>query len=253
MNPEEYQTLRIVEESHWWHRALRTRVLDLLKRGLNRWGNNRLPAVLDAGCGTGGLIRFLDRQFGSKLRTCGIDRSDLALQLGGKDFPVAQADVCKLPFSSSLFDYVISLDVLYHSKVEDDVDGLRELCRVTKPGGCLLLNLPAHGWLHSSHDVAVHTIRRYTRGGLAFKLRLAGFEIEAIEYWNSFLFVPATIVRIWRKRRRSGPSDLHLLPGPINSFFGLVLALERLTSKYVALPIGLSLLVLARKPHSSET
>lgn len=247
MNEREYHTLRAVEEQHWWYEALHRRVLRTLLKDANRSGECRL--LLDAGCGTGGMLRQISREQKLRVKAFGIDRSALALTLCGPEPLRARSDVGGLPFKSSLFDYVLSLDVLYHVEVMSDLGALQEIKRVLKPGGLLILNLPAHPWLRSSHDVAIKTERRYTRADLATKIAAAGLQLERLEYWNALIFVPVVALRLWRRHRRDGASDLRPVPRSLNTLMRGLLATEHQVSRAFPLPVGLSLFALARRTH----
>lgn len=245
MNEREYYTLRAVEEHHWWYHALHRRVLSALLKDTGHSDRRRL--LLDAGCGTGGMLRQISRRQNLRVKAFGIDWSGLALGLCGPEPRRARSDVCGLPFKSSVFDYVLSLDVLCHGEVVSDLRALQEIKRVLKPGGLLILNLPAHPWLRSSHDVAVKTERRYTRADLAAKIAAAGLRLERLEYWNAFIFVPAMAIRFWRKRHGEGLSDLGPVFRPLNALMRGLLSAEHQVSRALPLPVGLSLLARARR------
>ncbi|MBI4447331.1 MAG: class I SAM-dependent methyltransferase [Acidobacteria bacterium] len=245
MNPEEYYRMRAAEEIHWWYRTLRRRVWDRLKPLLEN-SNQSLYRVLDAGCGTGGILRYLRVQDPQRLRLVGFDPSELALRLCGPGFLLAQADTVRLPYRSACFDAVLSLDVLCHRSIADDREALREFQRVMKPGAVLLLNLPAHPWLMSSHDAAVHTARRYTSSGVFRKLSEAGLEVQELVSWNSFLFPAAVLLRFWRRHRPPHGSDVGEVPASINHILAGLLELERRISRFIPFPSGLSLMAVAR-------
>lgn len=252
MNPEEYRKLRTLEDRHWWYQVLYRRVMDKLAA----LSSGPAPAggrlFLDAGCGTGGFLRHFNlckgALGGSGGRTFGLDWNALALELCGSQLQRTQGDVCTLPYRSGIFEGVISLDVLCHAEVKDDLAALIELRRVTQPGGFLILNLPAHPWLHSPHDEAVRNARRYTRRELSQKIASAGWQLLSLEYWNKVTFVPAVMVRLGKKALHCGGSDLDLHAAAINRFLFELLNLERIFSHRFPLLIGLSLMATARKP-----
>lgn len=211
--------------------------------------------ILDAGCGTGGMTRRL-AAWGD---VTGLDWSPLALDLARRRGPLswARGSVERLPFRTGTFDLVVSLDVLYHRSVESDLVALQEFRRCLRPGGSLVLNLPAYASLRSSHDAAIHTARRYRRGPLTSLLRAAGLAPNRVTHWNAFLF-PALVAVRWMRRRAGkaeGPavsSDVRPVPGPINSVLGGILALERAWLAQWDLPVGLSILAVARKPDGAD-
>jgi SAM-dependent methyltransferase len=153
-----------------------------------------------------------------------------------------------LPFPAESFDFVLSLDVLYMQGV-DDVGTAKEMNRVLKSDGHLILNLPAFEFLRGSHDRAIKTARRYTKEGVRALLGTAGFKIETLTYWNSILF-PA--VATWRMISRSFSkeeprSDLANLPGLLNSFLTFMIHKELQLQKHLPCPFGSSLFAIARK------
>ncbi|MEO6875910.1 MAG: class I SAM-dependent methyltransferase, partial [Opitutaceae bacterium] len=169
MVDEEYRKLAAVEDAMWYFRALHAHIGRELVANLPPG-----PArILDAGCGTGGLIRRL-APLRPEWQWTGVDVSPVACQLarerGGSD--VSEASVTALPFAEGEFSAVVSADVLYH--LDDDGLALREMARVLRPGGVMVINVPAHRWLWSYHDVAVQGRRRYGRGELKAKLVQAG-------------------------------------------------------------------------------
>lgn len=261
MEPREYQTLYRQEEEYWWYRALRRLVAEEVEGALAaRRAGERPPRILDAGCGTGGMLLRLEASaHGIGTPTLhGTDCSRLALSLARRrgPFALSAASVDRLPYRSGSFDLIVSLDVLYHRQVTSDSAALREFARCLRPGGVVVLNLPAYEWLRSSHDAAIHTARRYHRAGLRRLLTGAGLRVERITYWNTLLFPGLAAVRLLRRHARpghengSGPaSDVRPVAAPLNRLLEEVLRLERLCLKRTDLPFGLSLLALAEKPE----
>src|SRR5262249_39733758 len=154
---------------------------------------------------------------------------------------------------SESFDLVTCFDVLYHRQVADEAPVVAEFWRVLRPGGALLLRVPAYGWLHGAHDEAVHTRRRYTRGDVVEGLRGAGFHLGAATSGNGLLFPLAAAKRL--SERWLGPSqaELELPPAPVNALFRATLGLEARVLPHRALPWGLSVFVLGAKPRAVAT
>jgi SAM-dependent methyltransferase len=255
MEPAEYQTLYEQEERYWWFAGLRGLVLRQLDRFLPP---ERLAArglrILDAGCGTGGMLARLD-PYG---RRFGIDFHPLALQLALRRETAHPSDaraalcrgsVTRLPYRDGSFDLILSLDVLYHRGVASDLAALREFRRCLRPDGLLVLNLPAFESLRSAHDAAVHTARRYRRPSLRALLCEAGFAPLRLTYWNTLLFPALAFWRILRKaaRRQGAGSDVQPLPAGLNRALARLLHLERLWLERRDLPFGLSLLAVGRR------
>jgi SAM-dependent methyltransferase len=155
-----------------------------------------------------------------------------------------------LPFLSGSFDLVTSFDVLYESSVSSDSLAIKESSRVLRPGGRILLRLPAYDWLRGRHDEAVHTARRYTSGRLAELLRENGFVVEHLSYANMFLFPLAMLKRLTEWIVPNGGdvgSDLTFDVGFLNQALKTVLRAEAPLVSRGHLPFGLSVLAVGRK------
>lgn len=242
---DEYLKLAQVEDRMWYFRALHAHVDDAL--GADEIVTRR---VLDAGCGTGGLIRRLAAKR-NNLTWTGLDVEPLAVTLARERTAGSGADICEgsvaaLPWFDGYFDAVVSADVLYH--LEDDTAALSEFFRVLKPGGLVVINVPAYPWLWSYHDVATHAKRRYGRAELLEKIAAAGFAAVRARHWNSFP-LPLVILRRKLLPAPQGGSDVQLLPAPLEAIFNLGMTLERAAMRAGArMPWGSSLLAVARKP-----
>jgi SAM-dependent methyltransferase len=241
VNPDQYARMRSVEDRHWWYVGTRAIAWDVLS-GVDLPANAR---ILDAGCGTGGNLVVL-RRLG---RVVAVDWSDLAIDLaaarGGAEF--ARASVTALPFRDASFDLITSFEVLYHRAVSDDAAALRELRRVLRPGGWLLLRLPAYGWLRGAHDEAVHTARRYTAGALRKLLRAAGLSPRRLTYVNGLLLPLAAAKRMVERVTGASGDDLGEIPPLLEAAFRTAMAAERLILRHRDLPAGVSVLALARR------
>lgn len=271
---EEYRRMAAVEDAMWYYRALHQHLERELTAGLGeggrRWrrgtpSTGKTPApppraenppgqadramwqILDAGCGTGGLIRRLEPVH-PEWRWTGVDVEPLACELARGRVArseIVEASVTALPFGDASFDAVVSADVLYH--LDDDALALREYARVLRPGGRIVINVPAHRWLWSYHDVAVHGRRRYVRKELRARLEAAGLQVNRLTHWN-LLPLPLVIVR--RKMLpapRSG-SDVRLYPQPVEAIFNGLMAVERGGLRTLrSFPVGTSILAVATK------
>lgn len=246
MNPVEYERMFEAEEAQWWYVGMRAVSFALLRPILGGKPPDALR-LLDAGCGTGNNLRHL-AAFG---RTTGVDLSSEALRFcRSRGVTVAGGNLMALPFAADSFDCVTSFDVLYHRWVEDDSAAIAELARVLKPGGLLLVRVPALKMLWGAHDEAVHSRHRYTRGEVRALLLSAGLEVLRASYANTLLF-PLLLFRrtVDRLTGRHG-SDVGFLPAPLEWAFGNVLAIEaRLLGWGLNLPVGASVFALARKPR----
>jgi SAM-dependent methyltransferase len=251
MESYEYSQLFAHEENHWWCRALRRQFAQAIA-GLDLPGPDNIR-WLDAGCGTGKTLE----QLSQGREGFGLDFSPEALALSRKRMaeagsavtPLVRASVEAIPLRDATFDLIISADVLYHRGVADDVAALAEMARCLRPGGYLLVNLPAFSWLFSSHDVPIHTARRYTRGELTAKLVQAGLSPVRVSYWNWLLFPPLALIRLLRKPLRGNritKSDLIALPNGLNALLDITLKMELKLSAVTPLA-GLSVFAVARK------
>ena len=245
MNLEEYEVMYQVEDHHWWYLGMERITRSLLERALPPEREERSRKILDAGCGTGAVMKYLVR-YGE---ATGFDFSAQALKFSRRrgHTRLAQASVLEVPFASQLFDVVVSFDVLCEIGV-DDGQALREFARLLKPGGSVLLRLPAYSWMRGQHDVAVHLAHRYTRGEVAAKLRASGLTPLHTSYANTFLF-PIAAAKRWSERflpQQQG-SDLTLTPGAVNGVLRTILSAEAPLVKSIGLPFGLTVTALARK------
>ncbi|MDP8921391.1 MAG: class I SAM-dependent methyltransferase [Chloroflexota bacterium] len=251
MEREQYDVMFAQEERHWWYVGMRRISAALLDRFGPRTEQPGPLQILDAGCGSGGTTRFL----ASRGTVTGIDLAPEALALASRRglTRLARASVGRLPFRSASFDVVTSFDVLYHLNVNDDRAALAELHRVLRPGGVLLIRLPAHDWIRGAHDDAVHTRHRYTRDELTGKLDAVGFQLEHATYANSILFPIAPIKRYLEHRNGTQEAtDLRRPPAPLNRLLTDLLSLEAIPARGIGLPWGLSVFAVARRVHPEE-
>jgi SAM-dependent methyltransferase len=144
------------------------------------------------------------------------------------------------PFVGQRFDLIFLLDVLEH--VEADQESLNALARLLKPGGKLILTVPAFPFLWSSHDVQHHHFRRYRRPGLRAKLEQAGLEVQRISYFNTVLFPLIALVRVLKNLTGARSSDEEQVPRPfLNSVLEFLFSSERFLLPRLSFPFGVSL------------
>jgi ubiquinone/menaquinone biosynthesis C-methylase UbiE len=238
---EEYARIAAVEDDHWWYRNTRGLAADLLAPWLHR-----TDRLLDAGCGPGGNGAWL-AEHGSVV---GVDLSPDALTFVRARRPTTtpvQASVEALPFADDAYDAVVGLTVLY--TVPDDATALRELARVTRPGGALLLVEPAFSALGRAHDATVHGRRRYRRTALAELATSAGLTVQRCTYAYSFLAPPAaTLGALDRLRgRRDDPVGSDVERRSLDRVFAPLAARERRWLAHHDLPVGTSVVLLATR------
>lgn len=244
MEKREYEILFQVEQEHFWYQALHKSIIETLNGLFPKRSGIK---ILDAGCGTGLLLQKL-QTIGSAF---GFDLSENALKFCSQRHlkNISRATVLQLPFGSETFDAVISADVLYHRDVLEDRKALLEFYRVLKPGGSLILNLPAFEFLRSAHDVAIHTQRRYKKKQVEILVRSCGFKMNRCYYRNCLLFPFMALSRLFRKRKtgKIPESDLSLMPPLINKSLTKILFADDWLSKRVPFPAGLSVFCVATK------
>jgi SAM-dependent methyltransferase len=230
-----YRELYELEDRHWWFRGRRAVIWALLRRA----EPPPSPRVLDAGCGTGRNLVELGRLGAAE----GVDSSEDAVTFcrrRGLD-GVRQAELAELPYEDGRFDVVVATDVIEH--IEDDARALAELRRVARPGGRLVVTVPAYSWLWSEHDVSMHHHRRYTMGRLHERVAAAGWEPTASSYFFSCILPAVATVRLVRRvlPGRSQRSDLDLSPSAVGrALEALTRAEAGLIARGVRLPAGVS-------------
>jgi SAM-dependent methyltransferase len=228
------------EDAHWWYRGRRAIVLDSAHRLLGADGASPgALRILDAGCGGGRVLSDLSG-LGDAI---GLEPSETsrakALSRGAAE--VVDGTLEGLPFDDDSFELATCLDVLEHT--DDDRPALRELHRVVRSGGGLVVTVPAHPRLWSRHDDLNHHRRRYTRTSLAAAATETGWRVERLTHFNAILLPVALVAR--RFDRSDG---LDIPPAPINRALEATLQLERLAIRAgLRLPVGLSLLAELRR------
>jgi SAM-dependent methyltransferase len=247
MERAEYERLAALDRRLWWFRGLHAQMAGALARDRAWQGGER---VLDAGCGTGGLLVSLrDRVPSFELFGLELDPTAAGVAQSASGRPIVGGSVNRLPFLDATFSAILSADVLCHRGVEE-ATALGEFRRCLRPGGLLVLNLPAYGWLLSQHDIAVHNVRRYTAPSVRTLLASAGFARIRTGYWNTLLF-PLMVLRRKLGWRREGmpASDVVLMPAPVERLFAAIVALEAsLLGSGLRLPFGGSVLATAVRP-----
>lgn len=233
-----------VEESHWWFAGRRRIIEGFLEVLAKKLPSN--PHILDVGCGTGANLEMLSR-FGSPE---GVDVSPEALafcrQRGLNNVREGQAEC--LPYPDGSFDLVTGLDVVEH--LDNDLAGLAEMRRVLRPGGHILLFVPAFMFLWGVQDDISHHRRRYRRQGLEQVVRAAGFEIERFSYANISFFPPIFLGRILMRITGLRPaSENNLTIGALNGILGRILGAESSILRHVSLPFGVSAICVARRTN----
>ena len=233
-----------VDERHWWYRGRRL----IVRTELNRLPIPAEARVLDAGCGSGRMLEEL-ADYGS-VSGIELDPDAAAFAASRQRGEVKVGRLEELPWESGSFDLITCLDVIEHTA--DDRRTLAELRRVAKPGGWLLVTVPAYQALWSLHDVANHHFRRYSRRMLRLAAVEAGWRVLRMTSFNSLLLPPAAVIRLAQRGR--SPDDgytpeLRLGPEWLNRVLEQPLRAEaRWLSRGGTLPAGLSLMALLENP-----
>ncbi len=241
MEKEQYELLFKLEDEYWWHIGLRKLIINTILSNSN--GKNALR-ILDAGCGTGGNLVALNRLG----YTVGVDLSEEALYFSKQRNinKLVEGSISDLPFEDNCFDVLLSVDVLYHQQVKDDVIALQELFRVLKKEGLLILHLPAFEFLKGGHDDLVHTKKRYKRCEVEEKLKSVGFKLIKITYRNFIFFFVAIILR--RLINKNETTEFKKLPPWLNRIFIYLTYIDNFVLKVFNLYLGTSVYCIAKKP-----
>ncbi len=246
MEPAEYDYMFHLEDAYWWYVGMRRICDTLLKHDLVAPASGL--RILDAGAGTGGSLHLLER-YGE---VTAFDFAPHAAEMytRRKKGRVCVASIDSIPFAANSFDLVTSFDVICQLGEDEAKSALLELCRVLKPGGGLMVRVPAFQFLYGPHDVVLHTSHRYSAGEMSARLETAGFEMLKTTYANTLLFPVALARRLLAKflRPGAGDSDVRPVPWPLNAAFTAILSAESLVLSKFRLPFGLSVIALARKP-----
>jgi SAM-dependent methyltransferase len=235
-----------VDEHHWWYRGRRV----IIRTELDRLPLPAPAAVLDAGCGSGRTMAELV-QLG-EVRGIELDPEAAELARGRGHGDVVTGRLEELPWGPDTFDLIVCLDVIEHTP--DDRATLRSLQRVCKPGGWLLVTVPAYQALWSLHDEANHHYRRYSRRTLRAAAVQAGWQVQRMTSFNSFLLPPAAVVRLAQRHRAKDGNgtytpELRLGPSWLNGVLEQPLRIEaRWLAQGRTLPAGLSLMALLHNP-----
>ena len=242
VKPDEVRLLAETEESFWWHRG-RQRIV---RRLLNRFVAPD-ARVLDIGCGPGGTTLA----YASGRAVLGTDSSPESLRWARqRGLTVAAMDASRLAVASQSVDAVVALDILEH--VPDDAAVVREAYRALRPGGVLVLTVPAYQFLWSSHDEAVGHLRRYTRRPLVRMVQEAGFQITVGEYTMAAILPAAIVVRLAERLRppvAEPKAKFTPLPRPVSAILERIVGLGPIPIPLVPVPFGLSIVIVACRPQ----
>ncbi|MFN3724949.1 MAG: class I SAM-dependent methyltransferase [Allosphingosinicella sp.] len=235
-----YDRMAELDTRHWWYRARREVLAALIARKVKPPEGAR---ILEIGCGTGHNLEMLG-QFGH------VD----AIELDDAAREVASARLGRVVLGARLpelegvpersYDMVALLDVLEH--VEEDRAALRSIARRLKPGGAILITVPAFQWMWSAHDVVNHHQRRYSKRTLNAAIADAGLKVDFVGYFNSILFPLAAAARLAGRLTGEEESDDKLPPKPVNALFETLFGLERHAIARLPFTPGVSIAAVVR-------
>jgi SAM-dependent methyltransferase len=236
----------LLEGEHWWFRARRLILRDLLVR--LKWPPR--PKILEIGVGPGhNLLELYPAD--ARLEGAEPDPALARLAAARSPMPVFNASIDQLPseIQEGSYDGVTMFDVLEH--IPDDAHALQIVNRKLKPGGRVALSVPAYMWLWGQQDVVNQHYRRYTSRELREKLQAADFVIERVTYLNTILFPLIAAVRLvarYSGRPHSKEGDFTYVRKSSNPVLLTLFAAERLFLRCFNFPFGVSLFATARKP-----
>lgn len=246
MEKELYDNIQQVEATHWWYKARREIIFDRVKPILKSRPN---PKALDIGCGTGYNLRYL-QELGCQDVT-GLDFSPNALEYcRSRNLErLICGDASRLPLRAASYDLITTLDIIEH--LEDDVRTLEETYRALKPGGTLVIFVPAYQFLWSLQDEISHHVRRYTAQELQKKVLSAGFEIKKLTYANTFMFplvwAGRLVLKIFRPHFKIA-SESQMNPTWMNGMLYQIFKAELPWLRRINFPFGVSILCVCEKP-----
>ncbi|MGA2409575.1 MAG: class I SAM-dependent methyltransferase [Candidatus Binataceae bacterium] len=249
MEPQIYTWMAQVEDRHWWFASRRA----IVEHFIDRMNLAPDAAILEPGCGTGGNFAMLARHG----RVYAMDSEDDSLRFATAR-RIAQVErgilPDQIPFGSIDFDFILMCDVLEH--LDDDAAALQGLRARLKPGGWLLMTVPALQWLWSGHDQAHHHRRRYRASDLGPITQAAGFDVLYLGYFNFILFPAVAAVRLAQRltaRTPNGTAAMYtsMPPRIFNTILTRVFSSERRLLDHIHMPFGVSLLLLARPSAST--
>jgi SAM-dependent methyltransferase len=233
-----YQQMAELDDRHWWYRARRRILAELIRREAN------LPAdarILEIGCGTGHNLSML----GGFGHIDGLELDDEAAALSEKRLgrKVMRSPLPALDEVPDDYDLIGAFDVIEH--IDDDTAALAAIATKLKPGGKFIMTVPAHPWMWTAHDVANHHKRRYSKAALRKLVEGSPMRLDKIGYFNSLLFPLAVTQRAASKLRGKDNGDVSLPAAPLNRSLEAVFASERYLVGRLPLPPGLSLFAVA--------
>jgi SAM-dependent methyltransferase len=243
---------QLEEDRHWWFASRTRALLNMMDRVLP----GRDLKVLDIGCGAGNMIHHLSRY--GQVKGVEMDPRPVAVA-HERGYDVDLGDATQgLAYDQASFDVVTALDVIEHN--QDDMSILHEMYRVVRPGGYVVVTVPAFMWLWSHNDVINAHVRRYTARELRDRLEAAGFRVRRMTYNNFFVFPMAAALILARRGSDSQPDlashhlsedeyqvEMEPASPPVNASLTGVGWVEAQVLRWIDLPVGTSIIAIAQK------
>ena len=251
MNLEEYEKMYVLEDTYWWFQGKKYIVFSLLDHQGALRPRSSLPGApppiaVDIGCGTGLTLAYLQ----GRARPLGLDLSPLSMMYCRRRgiHDLGRCEATALPLQNDSVDLALALDMIEH--IPNDAKAYGEIARVLRPGGQAIITVPAHPFLWSEHDEALHHFRRYSRAQLRTLLETQPLKITRLTYAITFTFIPIVLYRLLTRslRNKQGPkTHVILLPRWINQALIGLLKIEAWLLRRVNLPFGVSLVAIVQK------
>jgi SAM-dependent methyltransferase len=244
MEKSEYSRMYALETSFWWYRVLH----ELVETTIQKNKPEGTIRILDAGCGTGRMMEICQKYGYVEGIDYSVDAVDYSRKRGLEH--VELGDLNEVSLKSGTYDIVVSLDVLYHSAIKDDKAILDKFFGALKEDGLLIINLPAFEYLKRSHDVVVHTKKRYRKKAFERELKEAGFNHLHSSYRMPLLYFIILVTKLFHHKSKAAASesDLKEIPRLLNS---LLLSMGRMENWLIrhgiGMPVGSSLFAVAQK------
>jgi SAM-dependent methyltransferase len=234
-----YKEMAELDQRHWWYRARREVIAALIQR---RAMPPEKARILEIGCGTGHNLAMLSR-FG-EVDALELDEEARTIaehRLGREVMSAPLPEIAGVP--ERHYDLIGAFDVIEH--IDDDVAALNSIASRLKPGGKLVVTVPAHSWMWSAHDVVNHHKRRYSKRSLKRLIEASPLKLETLGYFNSLLFPLAVAERLSSKALRKDNAEVKLPPAALNTALERAFAAERHLIGRVPMSMGLSLFAVA--------
>lgn len=240
MENELYQKFYEVETKHWWFSARRIIIIDVIKKIIKLKKNS---LVLDYGCGTGGILDFLSKDY----QAYGADMSDLAINFCNKrnlTNILSISDLLSKPEFKNKFKMVTILDVIEH--IDDDDAVLKDIHSLLEDEGYLFVTVPAYQFLFGPYDILTQHKRRYVKKHLAEVVTSAGYDVIKISYFNTFLS-PLLILSRLISAKTGSDNDTDIPNKFLNIILKQIFKFEKYLLRFISLPFGISIMCIAKK------